>query len=151
MRIENSPEFEAEMNARWEANEAEERRLQEARVAFAAVLPSGWAEITTDALALWEMETILVADAETVAVVRVTKRFGRPIFWEKPPERVMRDGFFYFEGGVEMPETCRPAWWWNWELEDFESYPSERYGRPEIDFIPTHWMPVPSPPKREAR
>jgi len=64
----------------------------------------------------------LVTDGVNVTVARVKDAFG-------------------------TPSGYHPAWSKKWALEDELSPGSECYGKDDVGFWPTHWMPMPLPPK----
>ena len=61
-------------------------------------------------------------------------------------EMVRVDHGFVIEG-AEYAEFDHPDWWFEWELTDefgIMTYAGgEETGKEEIDFVPTHWMPMP--------
>ena len=143
MRIENSPEYEAEMAARSRQRD-EERSSRKREVELSrAALGGAWSSMDTcPFLALYELViTIIVSDGKRVAIAEVSRRLGRPIFYKIEP-------------GEEDPRDDLPAWWWEWELTDIQGpmqYASgEEIGRAEVPLIATHWRFVPSPPTAES-
>jgi hypothetical protein len=136
-----------------EALEASERELEsmdaaETRAYFQRLVTIAWFPIKTCPFAAYEAAygvegTILVADDEKIALVDVRQRFGRPMRWVKPPEMVLTDDGPAWMGG-EIAEIEAPDWWFKWELIDLHGHDNESYGKPEIDFIPSRWSPLPS-------
>lgn len=90
--------------------------------------------------------TFYVTDGKSLALVSVKRRFGRPVRCIREPGMILTDDGVRWEGG-EYVEYDRPAWWFRWELEDVLSPEDERFGKDEIDFVPTLWLPPPSLPK----
>lgn len=105
-----------------------------------------WSSMEKLPFAAFEYKTLLVTDGESVAVVTIHKRFGRPIKVTKPAELAITDSGLAWVGG-EYEEYDHPDWWFEWEFKDQLSYESEMYGKDQIAFVPTHWMPLPNPPK----
>lgn len=156
-RMENSAEFEAKMK-RHERERERKRRASEAAIAKAIKAGHGqdWTPMNKcplDALELFDgiHEKFLVSDGKSVTVVSVSKRFGTPVFYKKQPETIMRDGMMWMEGGEIDPRPDLPKWWWKFELTDElerEVTYHDSSSKPEVDFVPTHWMWMPKPPAR---
>lgn len=155
MRFENSPEYEAEMTARLE--ETKERKQKASRAVGEMRehwRKSGQKWMPMRKCPMMELEqlyglesVIMVADEKNAAIVRIEKRFGRPIFWKKEPETILRDGMICIEGGEEDPRDDLPEWWWKYELMDqLETRFSygETYHGAEIGFVPTKWTFLPN-------
>lgn len=159
MRIENSPEYEAEMDRRLKAMAREDA----ANKAAMATAKERWrkagrkwlpmAECPFRALdAHYGLEgSILVSDGEVVALATVTARFGTPLVWtgKEPPETVYRDGGFAIVGDGKYEKPKAPAWWFKWELTDVfgrENYAGgEPVGKDGVSFMPTKWTFLPEP------
>ena len=155
MRIEQSPEYKAEMEKRHKEYEREERRLK-CQLAKALALISGdipWQPIEKCPFAALAEEygfdgTILVTDGKGIALATIQGRFGRPQYWtgDEPPEQVWRDGYMSFEGNGEWKEPDNPEWWFKWEFTDKDgdmTYAGgEETGKEEIPFVATHWFPL---------
>lgn len=165
MRMENSPEYEAEMNTRLDEmrkrREANERIIEGCRShCWAGGVP--WQPIESCPFAAladtYGYEgVVLFTDGENIARASVRERFGRPLIWsgEGHPEYVMRDGMMVLDGDGEFVEPDRPEWWFEWELTDEDGFMTyaggEETGKEEIDFVPTRWLllPLPSPDTEE--
>ena len=160
-KIENSPEYEANMKrfgARMKRKARTAARiLAEARDQWAKA-GMGWLKMSECPLAGLEQTygidgVILVSDGKETAIVGVSERFGRPVFWKKEPEQTLRDGMIWLEGGEEDPRHDLPKWWWKYELKDqletTYAYGETYHGR-EIDFVPTIWTFLPTPPKEAS-
>lgn len=136
--------------AKREKQRKELEAVQE-KVFAKALKVGGWQPITScpfealGALMAGSYDRILVTDGTKVTVASVSERFGTPIEYEEPPTMVMRDGMMIMECG-KIKATKRPKWWLAWELKDELESDDERYGKPEVDFEATHWMPLPPPP-----
>lgn len=158
MRTENSPAYEAEMRKRLD-------EMDRKRESLAAVLVQErtrwrdagcpWMPIRKCPFAALDEVcgiggAILVSDGNEVAVATITSRFGRPIFYKKQPEMVLRDGMMCMVGGEEDPREDLPEWWWKWEVRDELASETWAYGepagQPEVEFIPTLWTFLPDPP-----
>lgn len=155
MKVENSPQFEAEMEAHRKKRERERLKAEKLKAAAVAKgLGLSWTPMDKcpfEALDLWSgsHDYILITDGKSVTVTRITERFGTPVFYKKEPERVFRDGMLWMEGGEVDPRPDLPKWWWKWELKDeLESEVTyyESSSKPEVDWTPTHWMWMPKPP-----
>jgi len=157
-RMENSPEFEATMEAYRKKREREsargKRQYDKARKAWEAA-GRGWLPMKSMPFKAFDDMcgfdgAVLVSDGTARALATVKARFGRPMFWKTQPEMVYRDGMMHWVGGVEDPRDDLPAWWWEWELTDqFGSMTyagGEETGKEEIDFVPTIWTFLPDPP-----
>lgn len=155
MRMENSPEFEKKMEEH--RREREEKKTAAARLIQEAI-DAGYGTTWTPmdkcpfaGLELWEgsQDPILVTDGKSVTVVTVSDRFGTPVFYKKQPEMVYRDGMMHMEGGEIDPRDDLPKWWWEWELKDELEDEVTYYdssSKPEVAWVPTHWMWMPKPP-----
>jgi len=154
--MENSPEYEAKMEA---YRKKSAREASQAKKALAAAVKAGhgmdWTPIDKcpfAAFCLWSgtNDAILVTDGETVTVARISKRFGAPVFYKKEPETIYRDGMMWSIGGEEDPRPDLPKWWWTWEIKDELERETWAYGepagQPEVDFVATHWRFLPAPP-----
>ena len=157
-RTENSPEYEAKMEEWRKKDAAKAKRasdaLKKARGKWKAS-DSGWLPMHECPFRALDEKygyeaTILVSDGEQVAVARVKRRFGTPVFWKTEPEYVMRDGMMCLVGGEEDPRDDLPKWWWKWEITDELASETWAYGepagQPEIRFVPTLWSFMPEAP-----
>lgn len=140
----------------------ERRRAKEAKAAakakkafqeaIAAAQGKGWLPIETCPFAgygrEWGIEgTLLVTDGETRALVSIQKRLGRPVRTVEAPTMAITDHGIMMVGG-KYEEIDAPPWWFQWEMIDQLS-PESDYGKDEIDFIATQWMPLSNPPTKE--
>ena len=161
MRVENSPQYLAEMEA-FRAKEAElaaegEKDLEVALAAWRAA-DRGWLPMAAcpfiglDRLYGFDGAILVADDDGKRALVTIRKRFGRPVFFKTQPEMVFRDGMMCFEGGEIDPRPDLPAWWWEWELTDefgeMTYAGGEPTGKESVDFVPTRWTFLPSPPTK---
>lgn len=148
MRVEMSESYrkkcEAEESKRKREAEKKEKLRNETTVRCWPASPA-WQPMESCPFAAMKYETVLVTDGDRVAVAKITERFGRPLRVVKPGEHVLRDGVLTIEG-METTEYDHPEWWFQWELEDALDDPSERFGRDEIDFVPTHFLTLPRGP-----
>ena len=162
MRIENTPEYEAEMAERERKREREEARLerqlakakQKWRDAGCPWLPMGECPFKALDNEYGLDGSILVTDGEERALVTVSKRFGRPVFFKEEPETVWRDGALVMRGGEIDPRDDLPKWWWEWELTDefgLTNYiGGEPSGKDAVRFLPTLWTFLPETPSKAA-
>lgn len=140
----------AEVEARLEA-EQQKRREAEATVAHVRATVKDWQPIETMPFAAFaehygEEATVLVSDGVSVAVASVNERLGRPVKCVKRGEMALTDhGIAYV--GSEYEEFDHPQWWFDWEFTDELSTDHEMWGKSEVGFVATHWMPLPEPPK----
>lgn len=88
---------------------------------------------------------VILTDGRDMAVATVSKRFGRPVAVVNRGEMAITDQGVAWVG-AEYAELDRPQWWFDWEFTDTLSHESDMWGKDEIDFVPTHWMPLPNPP-----
>jgi hypothetical protein len=161
MKIENSPAYEARMKKLQKDEEAKSWR-------HARAVSIAWRKCWGKQCIPWQpIETcpfeaydemyglegcILVKAGKKCARVSVTRRFGTPLVWtgKTPPETVMRDGRMVIEGDGKYVKPKRPAWWFQWELTDEDGIMTyaggAETGKEEIDFLPTHWLPLPVRP-----
>jgi hypothetical protein len=148
MRIENSAEYEAETKKYFEDERKKAaKRENKYSAATQKYKPGEWHDMDKcpfEALSeRYRIDgVIIVGDEQNTAIATVSERFGPPIFYEKEPEYVIRDGMSYLEGGIEK-ECPHPEWWLKWELIDVLETENEMYGKPEIDFVPTRWQFLP--------
>lgn len=156
MRIDNSPKFEEEIKAYAAKKSREESRAKKRiEAAIAAGLGQTWTpmeDCPLEGFDLWvgSHEAFLITDGKSVTVVKCSKRFGTPVFYKKRPETVYRDGTIWMEGGEIDPRDDLPKWWWKWELKDQLEDEVTYYdssSKPEVDWVPTHWMFLPKPPR----
>ena len=60
---------------------------------------------------------------------------------------VMRDGGIAYDGDGEWKYPDWPDWMFKWEFTDQNGMMTyaggHETGKEEIDFIPTHWVPLP--------
>lgn len=143
-----SPEYKADMEKRLEADRRKRQRAG-AKIAKLRREITGWQPIETCPFAAYDSyygddRAVLFTDGESVAVSFIHKRFGRPIKCVKEPTMAMTDHGMMYVGG-EYEEYDRPKWWFDYELDDALENDSD-FGRPEIGFLPTHWLPMPAPP-----
>lgn len=144
-----SPEYKAKMEREWKVREKARKKAEDKASEVAAAIwtsPAPWRPIEDCPLATlcntYKADTILVCDTTNVAVVRVRKRFGTPIEWVEEPRMAITDhGMAYIGGKSRTPDW--PKWRLKYEFEDVLSHESEMYGKDNIDFVPTHWLPLP--------
>ena len=147
--IYESPEYKAKREAEDRKRKAKERRYRTQVMKLRAAAAVTWlpiADCPFDAFddAYGIDGTMLVTDGTEMALVKVTRRFGTPMITKNPGKMVMRDGEMRIEG-VELERPDCPDWWFKWELIDQNGYDSEMYGKPEIEFVPTHFAALPLP------
>lgn len=155
-QIQNSPEFEAQMEAH--RKERERKKSASARLlkkAIDAGHGKDWTPMDKCPLSALELfdgcchDKFLVTDGKAVTVVSVSRRFAKPVFWKTQPTYVISDGMPCLVGGEEDPRPDLPKWWWKYELKDELESEQQYYdssSKPEVDFVPTHWMWLPKPP-----
>jgi len=71
-----------------------------------------------------------------------------PAQWQ-PIETAPKDGTWilvHHEWGIDFARW-RPSD--RWQAEGWETELYDRYGEPAEEIDPTHWMPLPDPPKQE--
>jgi hypothetical protein len=56
-------------------------------------------------------------------------------------------GVFLVSDGEQVTVASVDKWSNGWEFTDELGSEDELYGRPSVRFVPTHWMPLPEPPK----
>lgn len=100
-----------------------------------------------------EPTTLLVTDGESIAIAKVSRRCGRPVRCVEEPRMVLTDEGLSYRGG-RYEEIDAPEWWFEWELEDLLERDvylcGEPSGKPEVDFIATHWLLLPGPLEAES-
>lgn len=84
---------------------------------------------------------LFVTDGKHVALVRVSKRCGRPMKVINPGRLVFEDDALPVLKDAVYEEYNHPKWWFDWELEDLLADEHPLYGHPEIDFVPTKFLP----------
>lgn len=160
-KIENSPEYEAKMEEYRQERErlSAEKAWSDARKEWLEA-GSTWMPMECCPFSALSEQygvdgTILVSDGLARALVTVSKRFGRPMFFKTQPEQIFRDGMMHLVGGEVDPREDLPSWWWEWELTDEHGLMTyaggEETGKEEVDFVPTAWTFLPDPPPPPPR
>jgi hypothetical protein len=144
-----SPEAKARAEREYAERRAKERKLEEV-VAEDRAKGGSWRPIESMPFKAYAEgysrdATVLVTDGKEVAVATVSDRVGRPVKQIEPPTYTLTDDGPILMGG-KYEEYDRPQWWFDWEFTDELSSDSEMWGKDEIDFVPTHYMPLPLPP-----
>lgn len=163
MRIENSPEFLAKLEA---CRIEREHERAECELLYRRALEK-WRSLGRQWMLMSECPffalndrygiegAILVSDETKIALASVRKRFGRPVFYKKHPEQILRDGVLCLIGGEEDPRHDLPEWWWKWELidefGDMTYAGGEETGKEEVGFIATIWTFLPELPTRDEK